>query len=177
MTDLILDHNQIASLPDKIDQLQEMGELNLSFNKLTSLPPTIGKLSKLVFLYLGKNQLTELPKEIGDLKNLYRLHLKENKLKTIPASIVNLNLSELDLADNLLESLPVEMGTVLESNPWKQTSLNLHGFPAKGQWEKLSDEQRQLLSKLKALHKEKTGKYYLSYSNIPKQTVAQAQTI
>lgn len=181
LTDLILEHNQIACLPEEIDQFPELTSLLLSFNKITSLPKTICKLTNLIFLYLNNNQLTEVPQDIGKLINLYRLHLENNKLKTIPASIINLHdLDELNLADNPLESLPLEMGTILEEDGWKKTSLNLHGFPAKGQWETLSDEQKQLLSQLKTHHEERTGKYYLSYlnhSNTPELTTAQKQTI
>ncbi|MBP9878270.1 MAG: leucine-rich repeat domain-containing protein [Alphaproteobacteria bacterium] len=176
LTDLILSHNKITSLPEDIGKLQEIGELNLSSNKLTSLPATIGNMTELVFLYLGNNQLTVLPQEIGNLRNLYRLHLENNSLKTVPASIINLRLSELNLADNHLDSLPLEMAKRLESDPWKRTTLNLHGFPAKGQWETLSDEQKQLLLRLKTFHDEGTGQYYLSYSSIPKQTADQKQT-
>jgi Leucine-rich repeat (LRR) protein len=55
-------------------------ELILDGNQLTSLPSEIGDLMNLTSLILNKYKLTNLPEAIGNLKNLKELDLRDNQL-------------------------------------------------------------------------------------------------
>ena len=75
---LYLDYNNIAVLPEAIDNLTALTELYVAFKKLTELPVAIGKLTALTVLQLFVNQLTTLPESIGKLTSLTFLNLNNN---------------------------------------------------------------------------------------------------
>ena len=108
---LLLDNNQLTSLPDSIGQLTKLYILWLGNNQLTSLPNSIGQLTKLRRLSLENNQLTSLPKSFGGLTNLRDLDIGNNQLTSLPDSIGQLtNLNYLSLKNNQLTSLPNSIG-------------------------------------------------------------------
>jgi Leucine-rich repeat (LRR) protein len=93
--------NQLTSFPNAIENLNNLKDLSLNHNYLVSLPCTIEKLNKLICLSISRNRLISLPHTIGNLSNLRSLYLDDNKLTTIPASIKNIKtLTLLDLRNN-----------------------------------------------------------------------------
>jgi hypothetical protein len=113
LTQLSLNYNQLTSIPPEIGQLQNLRELSLYSNRLTSIPPEIGQLQNLRDLVLGINQLTSIPPEIGQLQNLTQLSLDNNQLTSIPPEIGQLqNLAQLWLDHNQLTSIPSEIGNL-----------------------------------------------------------------
>jgi Leucine-rich repeat (LRR) protein len=79
--------NNLTSLPESIQSLSNLKELNLTNNNLTSLPESIQSLSKLQSLFLANNKLISLPESIGGLYNLQELYVYNNKLTNLPESI------------------------------------------------------------------------------------------
>ena len=59
---LLADHNRLVSLPEEINQMSSLIELDVSCNQLSRLPIQIGDLPLLQVLNLRKNCLIELPK-------------------------------------------------------------------------------------------------------------------
>jgi Leucine-rich repeat (LRR) protein len=104
-------NNQLTTLPDSIDQLTQLRELDLEGNQLTTLPTTIGQLSHLRFLILKNNQLSSLPDSIGELSELEGLYLANNRLTALPESFGQLShLGYINLTNNQLTTLPKSFG-------------------------------------------------------------------
>lgn len=60
---LVLTDNEITTIPDSIDNLENLEILNLSKNKIKSLPESIKNLTNLKYLYLRQNPISESEKE------------------------------------------------------------------------------------------------------------------
>jgi Leucine-rich repeat (LRR) protein len=122
-------YNNIQSLPQELEELENLEELNLWDSGFEGLPkflpkklniiilganhsdgcngtmsflsPNISKLYNLSELHIPSNQLEKLPKEICELINLTKLNLFSNELIKLPNEITNLtNLIEIDLKYN-----------------------------------------------------------------------------
>ncbi len=120
-----LSGQQLSRLPDFVLNNPAVEELVLDHNQITSLPAQIGNLSKLRVLNLNNNQLTgELPGEIR-LLPLKELSARSNRLSGIPAEIGQINsLIHLDLSHNQITDLPDEL-----TNLTRLKTLNLTGNP------------------------------------------------
>ena len=118
---MILNENQLTSIPPELGQLVNLQELDLEDNQLTSIPSELGQLSNLKYLYLTNNQLVSIPKELGQLSNLVVLYLTNNQLVSIPSELGHLSkLDELELTNNQLTSIPSEL--------WQLTNLKIVGY-------------------------------------------------
>lgn len=129
---------RLTQLPEEIEYLENLKELNLAynnfkgplpmelckfyhlskllyyFNQITVLPPEIGLLSKLTHLDFYGNQITNLPPEIGNLVTLKILYIPHNKLTYLPVEIGQLvNLEIFHIHSNQLTTLPTEIGQLL----------------------------------------------------------------
>jgi internalin A len=130
-TDLDLAGKNLAMLPPKIGQLNNLRELHLSRNQLTTLPSEIGQLSNLRELGVGSNRLTALPAEIGQLHNLEELYLDWNQLDSLPPQIGLLtNLIKLEVHVNRLTALPSEIGQLSNLRELGVGSNRLTALPA-----------------------------------------------
>lgn len=110
---LDLSNNCIEYLPEEINQLPSLSELNLSFNEFSKSSPKqwnwMGeKLSNtLKLLNLSNNELKYLPEQLVKLHNLITLRVDFNQLKSLPSGIGNLmNLRVFTASNNQLSSLP-----------------------------------------------------------------------
>jgi hypothetical protein len=104
---LLLNNNNLKSLPSDIDKLVNLKSLALYYNEIQSIPATLGNLGLLNFLSFFGNSLTELPVELFNLKNLKKLDLGKNSLTIIPEEISQLkNLKWLSFADNSIKEVP-----------------------------------------------------------------------
>lgn len=102
-----IESQSLTSLPDDIEKLTNLVQLNLVDNRLTTLPPVISKLANLKVLNVSKNQLAGLPDAIGDLQKLTDLTLDHNKIQILPNSMRNLHqLKWFSLTNNRLAILP-----------------------------------------------------------------------
>jgi Leucine-rich repeat (LRR) protein len=64
--EVVLLQSQLAPLP--LGNLTALETLVLNYNQLESVPKEFGKLTALEELDLDNNQLTSVPKELGNLK-------------------------------------------------------------------------------------------------------------
>lgn len=87
LTELWLDHNQLAQLPRELCQLTNLACLDVSENHLESLPEEIGGLVSLTDLHLSQNFLESLPDGIGALSKLTILKVDQNRLTVLNYSI------------------------------------------------------------------------------------------
>lgn len=110
---LNLSTNLIETLPEDLNRLPCLAELNVSGNQLGKCPPKLwcwmgGHLSQtLKVLNLSTNGLKYLPCQIVKLYNLSYLHVDNNELVAFPAGIGKLNkLKVLTASNNAIASLP-----------------------------------------------------------------------
>lgn len=117
---LNLSNNRLKESLD-LGRLTSLKSLVLQSNQLASLPKSIGKLANLETLDVSSNQLTELPEGIFNSLNIKRIQLNNNQLTSLPSSITKLkNLSELNISSNQLKELPNKLGEL--------ASLQIFGF-------------------------------------------------
>ncbi len=112
---LIINDNNLNTIPQEIKNLTHLSRLELNGNNLTELPNEVSNLTKLKALHVGRNKLISIPKTIGKLKNLQWLDLSKNKITKLPAGISKLiNLTHLDLRDNELPIPPEILNNFFE---------------------------------------------------------------
>lgn len=94
---LDVSRNNISEIPDEINLMKELGELNLEKNRLTSLPANLEGLQKLHRLRLNGNNILA-PSSIASLSQLGLLkilHLADNPI----ANISGLEIPNLQVLD------------------------------------------------------------------------------
>ena len=132
MVQLDLSGNDIVKLPDDMNCLDRLTELNLSDNKIVMiprgfctgamatslrllnlannqvalLPSYFCRLVRLVTLNLDNNQLTVLPPAMGRMDQLKFLTADNNRLSSLPGTVVRLRLDNLALSGNPLSPGP-----------------------------------------------------------------------
>ncbi|XP_005399674.1 PREDICTED: platelet glycoprotein Ib alpha chain isoform X2 [Chinchilla lanigera] len=103
LTELYLDHTELASLQTEDAVLPSLKTLDLSHNKLETLPFLGKALPALNTLDISSNQLASLsPRAFHGLSKLHELYLQDNKLKTLPPGLLapTSGLKKLNLANN-----------------------------------------------------------------------------
>lgn len=103
MTRMVLDDNQLVTLPD-ISVLSRVKTFTVRRNNLVSLPDVSAN-KKITQLYVESNQLTALP-DLSELKELWVLNASNNQLRHLPDLDSLKKLSELVVANNQLQELP-----------------------------------------------------------------------
>ncbi|NXR55888.1 LRCH3 protein, partial [Hippolais icterina] len=106
---LIASNNKLVSIPEEIEQLKQLTELDVSCNEIQTIPPQIGQLESLRDLNVRRNNLVRLPEELAELP-LIRLDFSCNKVTTIPVCYRNLrHLQTIMLENNPLQSPPAQI--------------------------------------------------------------------
>jgi Leucine-rich repeat (LRR) protein len=84
MKQMKLDRNNYTSIPPQIcaKHLTQLVGLDLTHNNIASIPASIANLESLRTLYLDSNMLVSLPKELGQLSKLKTLSLKSNQISS-----------------------------------------------------------------------------------------------
>jgi Leucine-rich repeat (LRR) protein len=127
---LMMQNNQLTSLPESFGELTQLQTLHLNNNQLTSLPESFGNLTQLQTLLIDNNQLTSLPESFGNLTRLPKLELHYNQLTSLPQSIGNLTqLQMLDLQYNQLTSLPQSIGNLIQLQSLRLNYNQLTSLP------------------------------------------------
>lgn len=110
---LDLSNNCIEYLPEELNKLPNLKQLNISYNllgraKVNQWKWIGGNFSKnLLVLDLSYNELTYIPDQISKLHKLNSLNLNNNQLKILPFGIGNLHcLKIFSASHNLLSYLP-----------------------------------------------------------------------
>ncbi|ELK28521.1 Cubilin [Myotis davidii] len=113
ITQLVLSHNKLTTVPANIAELKNLEVLNFFNNQIEELPTQISSLQKLKHLNLGMNRLNTLPRGFGSLPALEVLDLTYNNLNenSLPGNFFYLTtLRALYLSDNDFEILPPDIG-------------------------------------------------------------------
>ena len=126
---LYLEGNVDIFLPERIQELVNLEELNLNATQINQLPE-LGTLIKLRTLMANYNSITSLDESISNLVRLEELHLYDNRLTVVPEPIKNLqNLSILILAHNKIKELPEWLGTLKELRTLNIADCNVTEIP------------------------------------------------
>lgn len=80
ITQLVLSHNKLTTVPPNVAELKNLEVLNFFNNQIEELPTQISSLQKLKHLNLGMNRLNTLPRGFGSLPALEVLDLTYNNL-------------------------------------------------------------------------------------------------
>jgi len=108
---LDLRHCGLTEFPREIFQLADSLEvLDLSDNQLSSLPADLHRLALLQTIFCSDNRFTELPPALGKCGRLDMVGFKANRIVDVPGASLPQALRWLILTDNLIESLPDELG-------------------------------------------------------------------
>ncbi|XP_032951327.1 LOW QUALITY PROTEIN: ras suppressor protein 1-like [Rhinolophus ferrumequinum] len=130
ITQLVLSHNKLTTVPPNIAELKNLEMLNFFNNQIEELPTQISSLQKLKHLNLGMNRLNTLPRGFGYLPALEVLDLTCNNLNEnyFPRNFYLTILRPLYLvSDNDFEILPPDIGklTKLQILNLRDTDLTL----------------------------------------------------
>ena len=112
LVELDLRSNQLTDLPDELAELRNIRNIRLNYNKFEHIPKVLTKLKRLTKLELGGNLLRDVDYAVGDLPAALRdLDISGNRVQTVhPAMAKCVKLTYLNLENNLLVTLPEEMG-------------------------------------------------------------------
>ena len=118
--------HKFEKLPDGLERLVNLNELNISKNRLTELPEAIGSLAYLQKLDISKNNFEIFPQQICRLSNLKYLSINRNLIDGFPACIGNLvNLEYMDCWSNNLSVFPPEMKKMVKLKELDLREINL----------------------------------------------------
>eukprot|EP00698_Gefionella_okellyi_P003570 TRINITY_DN1335_c0_g1_i1.p1 TRINITY_DN1335_c0_g1~~TRINITY_DN1335_c0_g1_i1.p1 ORF type:complete len:867 (-),score=151.57 TRINITY_DN1335_c0_g1_i1:2032-4632(-) len=108
---LVMDRNQLLTLPDSVSTFPTLIQLHLSKNRISRVSSLVGMLAKLELLDLSSNNITVLPDSFGGLVSLQVLRLACNGLTELPAALGSCtSLQVLQVQGNKLTALP-NLGT------------------------------------------------------------------
>jgi Leucine-rich repeat (LRR) protein len=106
------DHEKVTKVPDKINLLAMLVNLDLSGCGIESVATNISKLSQLKTLNLSANNLKTIAKEVFLLPALENLDLSDNLLKELPKEAATMpRLVVLNVEENILAELPAGLGS------------------------------------------------------------------
>ncbi|MEP0262828.1 leucine-rich repeat domain-containing protein [Dokdonia sp.] len=104
--------NEIIEIPQNIETLQTLKDLNLSYNHIhdEASYQYLGALPKLFSLWIDHNELTVLPTTIGGLSQLRYFYIDHNKLTTLPSEISGMErVWTIHAGHNRFTELPIEL--------------------------------------------------------------------
>lgn len=101
----------LTNIPQGLENLSHLKEIDLSNNDLTIIPDTVYKVKTLRRLNFSENQLSELSHLIGEMDELITLNISRNKLLTITNALCKLyRLKKLYVNSNFLSFVGVPAG-------------------------------------------------------------------
>lgn len=107
LRELMLEGNQLRTLPTNLGSIRELDVLDLKGNPLGSVPDALRDMDSLRILELDSCGLDSLPGWIGDLDRIWYLGVGNNRLQTLPPSFERLRrLGILSIFNNRLRTLP-----------------------------------------------------------------------
>ncbi|RDD41233.1 Protein flightless-1-like protein [Trichoplax sp. H2] len=112
LEELDLSYNELENVPDSILSISTLRRCNISYNELKELPASFGSWTSLEVLNLSRNNLKSLPSGIDGLVKLKKLFLNGNELTfdNLPDTFSKLTELEVFVASqNKLEAVPVSL--------------------------------------------------------------------
>jgi len=130
-TGLLLNGNDIRSLPEAFPSIMIRGGIDLSGNRLLTLIPTLTLIGGRIDL--SGNRLNRLPDTIGTLEvngPYGDMDMSDNLLKELPASFSSISIGgHLSLAENQLATLPDDFGSIDIGGDLNFTDNQLESLP------------------------------------------------
>ena len=110
---LDLSRQRLRTLPEGLQDLDDLTYLLLNKNRLQSLPSWLANMGSLEALVTDHNRFSEFPSVLMDMPQIAQLSLGENSLRGIPLDIdLIADLEVLSLWSNLLASFPASLGNL-----------------------------------------------------------------
>ncbi len=106
-------HNEISEIPENIEGLTYLKDLNLSNNNLDGFNhfEYVSSIKHLSSLWLTDNKLSEFPTSLGSLQQLRNLYIEHNNLIDIPEDITGMKkVWVIHAGHNLFTELPANFG-------------------------------------------------------------------
>jgi Leucine-rich repeat (LRR) protein len=98
--------NKFQSIPNNIDDLQDLEELTIIRTEISSVPESLFNLKNIKKLNLSGNKLTSISEKISQLTKLESIDLSQNKLEQVPDSLSALNnLTSIKVYDNPFKNI------------------------------------------------------------------------
>lgn len=117
---------RMAKLPENIDNLKRLVQLNCEVNLFETLPNSITKLKHLTILDVSKNRLYNLPPNFENFVSLKQLNLESNNIEEIPPLLCKLTaLVTLNLSRNRLSDIP---STLCQVTGLRKLNLEINRF-------------------------------------------------
>lgn len=121
----------LSEFPEEIFSLADSLEvLNLSGNQLTELPADLHRLKRLNILFCSNNPFTRLPEGLGQCEQLFFVGFKACKIVDVSPRALPPGLRSLVLTDNLVESLPDQLGQCRHLQKLMMAGNRLQALPA-----------------------------------------------
>lgn len=121
----------LEQFPEEIFSLADSLEvLNLSGNRLSNLPEDLHRLHRLQVLFCSNNDFEQVPESVGRCESLRMVGFKSNRIRELSAKALPPRLRWLILTDNLLETLPDELGDCTELQKLMLAGNRLRALPA-----------------------------------------------
>ena len=112
---IVLSHNQLKCLPERMGDLPSLQEFYAMDNQLSRLPDSFCGLQSLKLMACSNNRLVVLPDELGRLIHLETIEASHNRLRFLPDSIAEIGgLRHLVVSDNDIQDLPGWVGNMKE---------------------------------------------------------------
>ena len=112
---IVLSHNRLKCLPERIGDLPVLQEFYATDNQLSRLPDSFCSLQSLRVVACNSNRIVMLPDELGRLTNLETIEASHNRLRFLPDSIAEITgLKRLVVSDNDIQDLPGWVGNMKE---------------------------------------------------------------
>ncbi|MEG2739728.1 immunoglobulin-like domain-containing protein, partial [Clostridium sp.] len=116
-----------SDIPDKIDDLENLVELDFSGGTIEKVPNSVGNLKNLEKINLNQNNLQEFPNAVLRLPKLKNLWINKGNIKEIPETIIELQntLINLDIRFQNLVEIPE---VLLDVDKWPAASKVYDGM-------------------------------------------------
>ena len=126
LVELEVSGNRLSSIPDDVGEWKKLMKLSVRNNRLVALPLALGKLTSLTWLDCGHNQIAALQREhLAGLDRLSTLRANNNLIASLPVEVGDLlQLQSVWIHNNKLKSLPDSFGNLkdlVEFLAWNNT--------------------------------------------------------
>lgn len=131
LKDLFVGSAGKIKLPDEIGNLTALVSFGTSFTSFETLPANFGNLQKLNSLSIYYNhELTSLPTSMSSLTQLQTVSITScEKLAQFPAICNSTGMINLSLSDNVITSIPPEIGNLKKMNYFVMENDKLRSLP------------------------------------------------
>jgi Leucine-rich repeat (LRR) protein len=125
----------LANIPQGLENLPNMKELDLSANELAIIPDCVYKMRTLRRFNFSENNLSEVSHMIGEMEELITLNLSRNKLLTLTNALCKLyRLKKLYVNSNFLSfvGIPAGIGKLCDLEIFSASDNRLEMLPEGG---------------------------------------------